>query len=163
MIINQILHKRMKLIPFSFRFFFSNASLHLFIHTHSHSYERRTINTQPKTASIAPRAETHTVYQIIQLLKKVNPNREHSVRANTVIFHRCVMVMLHFQRLKEDRAHTISSIASNCKYIQTHTLIQFIVFLLKDFEKFKIDRYSTVSSEYMKLCPFLFKMKIKFH
>lgn len=70
-----------------------------------------------------PRAEIHTVCQIFHLAKKANRSHVHSVRANTVISHRCVMVTLHFQHSKEDRAHTTLSIASNCKYKHQMQLI----------------------------------------
>lgn len=123
-----LLHKLMELIflndffaffslfAFSYCLFFSLFCIRL----HAFAQQRNGQQQNKQTASIVPRAEIHTdcltVCRIFALAKKVNPNHVHSVRVNTVIFHHCVMVMLHSQHSKEDRAHTISSIASNCKY-----------------------------------------------
>lgn len=79
---------------------------------------------------IVPRAEIHTVCRIFHMAKKVNRNHVHFVPVNTVIFHRCVMVTLHFQHLKEDQAHTTLSIASNCKYKHQMQLIHLNMFNL---------------------------------
>lgn len=65
---------------------------------------------------IVPRVAIHTVYRILRVAKKVNPNHVHFVSVNTVTFHHYVMATLHFQHSKDDRARTTLSIASNCKY-----------------------------------------------
>lgn len=91
----------------------------------SFTFQTTIIDSIGRTVRIVPRAEIHTVCQIFHLAKKVNRSHVHSVRASTVISHRCVMVTLHFQHSKEDRAHTTLSIASNCKYKHQTQLIHF--------------------------------------